>query len=271
MRTEVPQGIDRRPAWIWLRRVATFVAVAIIAAFVLSPPWSVLDKADAIGSATCHRISDRSFHLDGRQLPLCVRCTGTYLGVLTGLGTFWLRGRRRTCGFPPVRVFAAFVGFWAIWGADGLNSYLTLLGGPHLYEPHHLLRVLTGCLNGLVLSALVWPVFNFTLWKQPDAQPIIRNLRELAGMLAVAWVAALIVYAEPGFLLYPVALVSALGSLLMLTLVNSILVLAVMHREAVAVRWRDAGLPMTFGLALALIEVGIIDYVRFNLLPPLPF
>lgn len=271
MHTEMPQRAHQHSAGAWFRRVATLAAVVIIAVFVLVPPGSVLDKADAIGSATCHRISARSFHLGGRQLPLCVRCTGTYLGVVVGLGTFWLRGRWRASGFPPVRVFAAFVVFWTLWGVDGLNSYLKLLGGPHLYEPHHLLRVLTGCLNGLALGALVWPVFNFALRKQPDAQPVIRNLCELGGMVAVAWAVALAVYTEPDFLLYPVALASALGSLLMLTLVNSILVLVVMHKEAVMVTWRDAVLPVILGLALALVEVGIIDFVRFNLLPPLPF
>jgi uncharacterized membrane protein len=247
------------------------VAVAIIAAFVLSPPWSVLEKADAVGYATCHRIPDRSFHLGGRQLPLCARCTGTYLGVMAGLGTFFLRGCRRAIGFPPVRVLAAFVSFWAVWGVDGLNSYLALLGAPHLYEPHHLLRVMTGCLNGLALCTLIWPVFNFSLWKQADSQQIVQGLRELGGMVAVAWTAALVVYTEPSFLLYPVALVSAIGSLLMLTLVNTILVLVVMQQEATAVTWRDAVLPMTLGLALTLVEVGVIDFVRFNLLPPLPF
>jgi uncharacterized membrane protein len=271
VQTQVPNSASQRPARAWPRRAAAFVALAIIVAFILSPPWSVLDKADVIGYATCHRIPNRSFHLGGRQLPLCARCTGTYLGVLAGLGIVWLRGRRRTVGFPPVRVLAAFVGFWAIWGVDGLNSYLALLGAPHLYEPHHLLRVMTGSLNGLVLSGLVWPVFNFSLWKGTDPQPAVRNLRELGAMVVLAWAAGLIVYAEPPALLYPVALVSALCSLLMLTLVNTVLVLVITRQEAVALTWRDAVMPMTLGLALALVEVGIIDYVRFKLLPPLPF
>jgi uncharacterized membrane protein len=247
------------------------VAVAIILAFILSPPWSILDKADIFGCATCHRIANRSFHLGGRQLPLCVRCTGTYLGVMAGLSTFLLRGRKRATGFPPVRVLAALAGFWTVWGVDGLNSYLALLGAPHFYEPHHLLRVTTGCLNGIALSTLVWPVFNFSLWKQADGQPVVQGLRELAGMVAVAWMAALAVYAEPPFLLYPVVLVSAFGVLLMLTLVNTILVLVVMHQESTAITWRDAVLPLTLGVASALIEVSAIGFVRTNLLPPLPF
>lgn len=270
MPTEVP-STGQRSARSWLRRAVTFAAVAIIAVFVLSPPWSVLGKADAIGYAVCHRISGHSFHLGGQQLPLCVRCTGTYLGVMAGLGMFWLRGRRRAIGFPPVAVLAALVGSWAAFGVDGINSYLSLLGVPHLYEPHHLLRVLTGCFNGLALITLVWPVFNFSLWKQTDAQPVVQNLREWGGIVAVAWVMALVVYTEPSFLLYPLTILSAVGVLLMLTLVNSMLVLVVMQREAAAVTWRDAVLPLTLGLAAALVEIGALNFVRFNLLPPLPF
>ena len=86
MQTQVPPSANQRTQRLWLRRAVAFVALAFIATFVLSPPWSVLEKADAVGSAVCHRISFRSFHLAGRQLPLCVRCTGTYLGVIAGLG-----------------------------------------------------------------------------------------------------------------------------------------------------------------------------------------
>jgi hypothetical protein len=57
----------------------------------------------------------------------------------------------------------------------------------------------------------------------------------------------------------------------MLTMVNSVLVLAVVHPEAVAITWRDAALPLMLGLALALVEIGILNFVRFNFLPPLPF
>ncbi len=268
---KIEQSADQRPARRRLERVAVLVALVVIVVFVVSPPWAILDKADLFGYATCHRIAARSLHLAGHQLPLCARCTGTYLGVLIGLGTFGLRRRWRVTGFPPLHVLGALVGFWAIWGVDGLNSYLALIGSPHLYEPHHLLRVLTGCLNGLALSTLVWPVFSFSLWKQTSPQRVVGGLRELGAMVVVAWAAGLVVYAEPAFLLYPVALFSALGVWLMLTLVNTILVLVVLRRESTALTWRDALLPLILGLALALIEVGIIDFVRLNLLPPLSF
>jgi Predicted membrane protein (DUF2085) len=35
----------------------------------------------AIGSIVCHQRSERSFFLWGRQLPVCARCTGIYMGA----------------------------------------------------------------------------------------------------------------------------------------------------------------------------------------------
>ena len=33
------------------------------------------------GSLICHQLPDRSFHLDGVQLPVCARCIGLYAGT----------------------------------------------------------------------------------------------------------------------------------------------------------------------------------------------
>jgi uncharacterized membrane protein len=43
----------------------------------------------AIGSVVCHQLPDRSFFVDGRQLPVCARCTGLYLGAAMGFAG-WL-------------------------------------------------------------------------------------------------------------------------------------------------------------------------------------
>ena len=36
----------------------------------------------AIGALVCHQRPDRSFFLNGHQLPVCARCTGLYIGAL---------------------------------------------------------------------------------------------------------------------------------------------------------------------------------------------
>src|SRR5262245_11474962 len=35
----------------------------------------------AVGSVVCHQRPERSFFLWGRQLPVCARCTGIYVGA----------------------------------------------------------------------------------------------------------------------------------------------------------------------------------------------
>ncbi|MDH4209413.1 MAG: DUF2085 domain-containing protein, partial [Anaerolineae bacterium] len=53
--------------------LAVMAAVALVVLLLLSPLWPLplLDKLDVVGSAVCGRLPDHSFHLAGRQLPLC--------------------------------------------------------------------------------------------------------------------------------------------------------------------------------------------------------
>src|SRR5438128_205180 len=66
----------------WIAALALMIALLLWISFT---PAGILGKADAIGYAVCHRIEARSFLFpDGRQLPMCARCTGTFIGVLVG-------------------------------------------------------------------------------------------------------------------------------------------------------------------------------------------
>ena len=57
----------------------------VLVGWLLNTPAGILGKADAIGYAVCHRIGERSFHIGGRSLSLCARCTGMYLGAMVGM------------------------------------------------------------------------------------------------------------------------------------------------------------------------------------------
>ena len=247
-----------------LEQVALVVALLIIAGFILSPPWHPLDKADLIGSGICGRISGHSFFLGGRQLPLCARCTGTYLGALLGFTTMWALRRQRAVEMPPTPVLVVAVGFIVVMGVDGINSYLDFFpNAPHLYTPRNWLRLATGTLNGLAMSMIVLPVFNFTLWKRGSPERAIHGFKELGLMLAVAAVIVYVVQLQIAALLYPVALLSTLSVLVMLTLVNSMIVLIVIRREAMAETWRDAILPLALGLVSALAEIAVLCLFRY--------
>jgi len=229
-----------------------------------------------VGYAVCHRIPSHSFFFAGRQLPLCARCTGTFIGALTGLlGQALVLRRRHASEFPPPLVLVILAGFTLSWAGDGLNSYLNLIGGPYLYEPRNWLRLTTGALNGLMMSALVYPVFNFTLWRNPALERNIRSLRDLGVLVLIqAGLVGLVLTGWP-ILLYPLALSSALGVLFLLTLVNSMLVLMLVRRENVVETWREAAIPLLAGFTVALVQIGAIDWVRYALtgtlsgMPPL--
>jgi uncharacterized membrane protein len=224
------------------------------------------DILTLFGAGVCGQIPSHSFIIGGRQLPLCARCTGTYLGALLGfLGLAALR-RWRASGLPPSEVLASLVGFIVLWGIDGLNSFLALFpNAPHPYEPHNLLRLITGILNGLALSIIVYPVFNFLLWKESNTERVIRNFRELGYLLIPAALLVWIIQAQASFLLYPVATLSILGVLAMLTFVNTMIVLIVTRRESKAESWRDAFLPLMLGLLAAFLEVSALGLLHFAL------
>lgn len=54
----------------------------------------------AVGSVICHQRPERSFFLDGHQLPVCARCTGLYLSGAAGL--FGWIGLKIVRGWRPV-------------------------------------------------------------------------------------------------------------------------------------------------------------------------
>jgi len=54
----------------------------------------------AVGSVICHQKPDRSFFIDGHQLPVCARCTGLYLSGAAGLAV-WI-GLKTARGWRPI-------------------------------------------------------------------------------------------------------------------------------------------------------------------------
>lgn len=242
--------------------VVTLAAIAV-ALFVESPPASVLGKADVVGFAICHRIPERSFFLGGQQLPLCARCTGTFLGAMLGLGAVIALGRGRASRLPPVPILGLLVLFIGVWGFDGLNSYMGFFpGAPQLYEPRNWLRLTTGMGNGLALILFVLPIFNFTIWRQPRPAPVVHKAWEMAAIVAAAAAVVVIVQAEIAWLLYPLAILSSLGVVLLLTMVNSMLVAVILRRESYAAHWGQAVVPVLAGLGLVGVEVAAMGLLR---------
>ena len=257
-----------------LMAVGCVIALTIITLAVASPPWDVLDKAHWVGYGICHQIPERTFFLNGRPLPLCARCTGTYLGAVVGFWGLVVAGRRRVAELPRLRTIAVLGSFVAIMAVDGVNSYLSFFpSAPHLYAPNNFLRVSTGLLNGLALSLIVYPVFNYTLWRGGERRESVQRLWELllyfAPMALIVWG----LEAGLGVLLYPLAIISTVGVLALLSMVNTMIVLILIRRESAADTWRQALPPLAMGLALSLLELSLMIAARivFTRTVGLPF
>ena len=227
----------------------------------------VFDVLRFLGGGVCHQLPDRSLQVAGQALPLCARCSGTYLGAVIGLLAVLLPGRGRASLLPRWPALATLGAFLTAWGIDGLNSYLTFFPEiPHLYPPTNTLRLLTGALEGLALSLLLWPVAGFTLWRRPREEPIT-SVRELVAPVAsTVAVVGLLSLEMPGLLL-AAGVLSILGLLSIFALLNALLLIVVTRREG---RF-DNGLqtlPLlasTFLLGAA--ELALLSTLRHWLLP----
>jgi len=247
--------------------LALGVCALVVGSWLALTPPDLLGKADAIGYAICHRIDLRSFHLGVRQMPLCARCTGIYLGALFSMIALAVMGRGRTGGLPTTPILIVLIGFIGAMGVDGLNSYAGFFRGrvPQLYTPSNEMRLITGTLCGIAVSALIYPVFNQTLWRGWSQNPIVGRWRELAVLVGVGVAVVGLVLSNQVVILYPLALLSALGVLMLLTMLYTLGVLLIARKEAVLTSWRQAALPLLLGFTLAIAQIAVIDAVRYGL------
>jgi len=266
MTTPTLSANEKPPAFPMPGLVVGMATMAFLA-FILLTPDGLLTKADIVGAAVCHRWLAHSFVIGGRQLPLCARCTGTFIGALVGfLGQGVVLRRRRAAQFPSPFILAIVIGGMLLWAADGLNSFLSAIpGGPHLYEPRNWLRLASGALNGLAMSVLVYPVFNSTLWCKPASERTVRNLGDLGVLLLLEAGLVGLVLTQWEWLLYPLALLSVVGVVTLLTSVNTMLIVMLVRRENAVDTWREAAIPLLVGFTLSLMMIAAIDVVRYVL------
>jgi uncharacterized membrane protein len=247
-------------------RSAVFMAVSLLLlGWLLNTPGGLLGKADAVGYAVCHRIDLRSFHLGERPLPLCARCTGMYLGAVAGLVFQQVLSRRRggTPGRPVIAILALLVLFFVV---DGLNSFISFFpGAPQLYQPQNGLRLLAGSGMGIAIAVALFPAFNQTVWMDWNPKPAMPGLRSLGGLGLLVLLIDLMVFSENPLLLYPLALVSAAGVLLLLTLAYSMVWVMVFHTENKYTSAQQLLLPLAGGFGLALAQIILLDLARYAL------
>lgn len=260
-----PSKFETIASWV----VPIAAIAAVIAWFVIAPEGA-LGKLDAIGYAVCHRIDARSFQIDNRQLPLCARCTGEFYAAGLAL-VFQAIFARKASKLPSRGIIAVLVLFFLAFGFDGANSYLFLLkqttGGleqiPNLYMPNQTLRLFTGSGMGITLAAMLYPVVNQTLWRTQDDRPAL-EWKTFGILVAIILGINLLILTDSPIILYPIAYISALGTLSLLVTVFALLWTIIMKQDNTFEHPRQLWLAFASGLTLALILVLSIDLVRLN-------
>lgn len=250
--------------------VVPIAAIAAVIAWFIIAPEGALGKLDAIGYAVCHRIDARSFQIDDRQLPLCARCTGEFYAAGIAL-LFQAIVSGRSSKLPSRGVIAILFAFFVAFGIDGSNSYLYLLkqtsGGleqiPNLYIPNQTLRLFTGSGMGIALAAMLYPVINQSLWRTLDDRPALDG-KKLGILTAIIIVINLLVLTDSPIVLYPIAYLSALGTLSLLVIVFGLLWTIIMKQDNTFESPRQLWLAFASGLTLALLLILSIDLLRLN-------
>ncbi|MBE0680653.1 MAG: DUF2085 domain-containing protein [Anaerolineales bacterium] len=253
----------------WFVPIAAIIAFA---AWMYISPEGALGKLDAIGYAVCHRIDARSFQIDDRQLPLCARCTGEfYAAGIALLFQLFVSGKRSK--LPSRGIIAVLILFFLAFGIDGGNSYLYLLkqtsggafeGIPNLYIPNNTLRLFTGSGMGIALAAVLYPIVNQSIWRELDERPAL-EWKNFSVLVALVILVNLLILTDSLFVLYPIAYLSALGTLALLVLVFTILWIIIMKQDNTFDHPRQLWLPLASGLTLALLLVLSIDLLRLQL------
>jgi uncharacterized membrane protein len=112
-------------------------------------PWGVVYD---MGDRLCHQKAERSFFINGNQMPFCSRCTAIWLGIAVGLGVMIFYKIKLTSKF----LFLIFLGFIPIF-IDGFGQ---LFG---FWESSNIIRVLTGLLVGVVSGIAIGMIIDETL------------------------------------------------------------------------------------------------------------
>jgi uncharacterized membrane protein len=237
--------------------------LAITIAWLNYTPSGLLAKMDAVGYAVCHRIDLRSLHLGERALPLCSRCSGMHLSALFGF-LFQLQSGKKG-KMPPIKIMVVLGILAAVFALDGVNSYLHFFPNAlWVYEPHNWLRLLTGSGLGLGIAVILYPIINQTLFRDWSNEAAISDWKTFALLLGMIGLLDLALLSENPIVLYPLAVLSGLAVLWVLTLCYSLLIAIIFKKENVYQNWKSTWMPLMAGFAIAIFQTYVFDILRYT-------
>lgn len=248
------------PSWLVIGLGAAYALALGGLSFV--PGGTLIQRLSALDAGICAQIPSHTFHLARQALPLCARNTGIYVGFASTVLVLRSTGRLRASRLPGGWVAIVLGLAVAAMAVDGFNSLFLDLRLPHLYQPHNLLRLATGLGTGTAMAAFLVPVANGLIWRDDDARASFASFRELAVMLPVLVLGFLVVAAQMGWSLYPLALYSTAGLVTALSLINMVFVLGFGKRLNQIDTYRQLFPVFTFTVALAIVELVALSALK---------
>jgi len=259
---ESEEGIDQndRP-WIIALSILLVILVGIWLWVTPSGWW---EKIRLLGYAVCHQIEARSFFYHDLQSPLCARCTGMYLGGLLTVVYQAFQGRKGK--FPPIWV-SVILGMLFIWfGVDGANSFLHFFPGFNLgYQPSNLFRLITGTGVGLVIGAILLPLFNQTAWADWVNRSFFEKWYSFPVLLLLGGLLVVGVYSQQALVLLPAMFLSGLSVVVLLGSLHTVIALMLTRRTNRQLTWKQLRLPILIGLNLCFFQILLTSLLRYLL------
>jgi uncharacterized membrane protein len=236
----------------------------IASLWFLYTPDGFMNKVDAVGYAVCHRILSHSFLINDRPMPLCARCTGMYLGALYGTVLQFVAGKRKGGFSQGLVIVLSLMGI--VFAIDGLNSFMGLfLEKAPLYTPQNWLRLMTGLSMGIFISALIYPIFTQTVWRTWQPESAFGSINSIVALLVGCILLAIGILSGSSFILYPLALISITGVLVILTMIYVVIMLMIFKQENRYNYFSELTPVLLGAIVLTMIQIGIFDWVRFIL------
>ncbi|MFL5694730.1 MAG: DUF2085 domain-containing protein [Ktedonobacteraceae bacterium] len=251
-------------SWVIVGLGSAYLLILAVLVFFPGPP--LLDRLRWLDSGICAQLPTHSFYPGNERLPLCARNTGIYLGFIITLLTLCATGHGRAQRLPPWPIMIFLLAAILTMAIDGFNSFLLDLGLAHLYQPHNLLRLATGLITGLALAILALPPLNYLFWREYNEKRSVSSWFALLLFMPELILCFFAVASQNALVLYPIALLSTIGLLVVISSVNLIVILALSKREQIYEHYRQ--LVPFFGLALLLGigEMLILAQLKYSLL-----
>ncbi len=116
---------------------------------------------------------------------------------------------------------------------------------------------------GLAMAAILYPAFQQTIWRLYDPRTIFQSPKPYIVLILLAIIIGILTLIGNPMILYPFALISATGVIVILTMVYTLVWIMVFRKENSFDHWSELLIPISAGFLTTLIQIGGVDMLRF--------